>query len=249
MANTNEQDIICYESDKKLDSIDSSPNNYYKFQKNNITTKHLLLGQIKEKEQKYEQDQDNNSNNEVFSHIEKINANHLINDVDKLYKQHINNQRNIKIFNSKSMEEYYKMNKYIIDIESKNKIIGDYNINNTFENGNEEYQNDSKNENNKNSYENNESLNNYKRKNFNEKNNNKDLFQIEINQLINGGDKKFNDVNENEFNSLNNLKKIINLLKKIKINLSIVFTITKENFLTKIILQLKTNNLKTFLIV
>ncbi len=152
-------------------------------------------------------------------------------------------------FNSKSMEEYYKMNKYIIDIESKNKIIGDYNINNTFENGNEEYQNDSKNENNKNSYENNESLNNYKRKNFNEKNNNKDLFQIEINQLINGGDKKFNDVNENEFNSLNNLKKIINLLKKIKINLSIVFTITKENFLTKIILQLKTNNLKTFLIV
>ena len=166
IANTNEQDIIsrssqCYESDKKLDSIDSSPNNYYKFQKNNITTKHLLLGQIKEKEQKYEQDQDNNSNNEVFSHIEKINANHLINDVDKLYKQHINNQRNIKInelkkmnkikFNSKSMEEYYKMNKYIIDIESKNKIIGDYNINNTFENGNEEYQNDSKNENNKNS--------------------------------------------------------------------------------------------------
>ena len=82
-----------------------------------------------------------------------------------------------------------------------------------------------------------ESLNNYKRKNFNEKNNNKDLFQIEINQLINSDNKKFNDINENEFNSLNNLKKIINLLKKIKINLSIVFTITKENFLTKIILQ------------
>lgn len=250
MTNINEQDIISrssqgYELDKKYDSIDSSPNNHDKIQSNNSSIKYRLLGQIKEKEQKYEQDQEDNSNNEGFNKLEKINVNHLINDVDNLYKQHINNKKNnIKMdelkemnqinYNSKNMDEYYKMNQYNIDIESQNKIRGDFNTNNNFENSNsnEEYPiEENKNYNNKD-----ESLNNginleTKNENVDEQNNenNDGLFQIEVNELVNSDNNyinnsnneeelepKNNTMNNNEYNQENGIKinNDINNIKK-----------------------------------
>ena len=248
MTNINEQDIISrsslgYELDKKFDSIDDiSPNSRNKIQNNNSSIKYRLLGQIKEKDQKYEQDQENNSNNEGFNQLEKINVNHLINDVDKLNKQHIiNKKNNIKIdelkdmnqikYNSKNMDEYYKMNQYNIDIESQRKIRGDCNTNNNFENSNEEYPI----EENKNNSHKDEILNNYinletKNENMNEQNNenNDELFQIEVNDELDNSENnninnskkeelepKINTMNNNEYNQ-DNGNKINNGINNIK---------------------------------
>ena len=227
MTNTNEQDVISrsshgYELEKKFDSIENSPNNNNKQQNNNSSSKYQSLGQINEKEQKYEQDQDDNSNNKDFSQIDKINVNHLINNVDKLCKQHISNSKNsirkeeLKEMNkmkfvSKNMDKYDKMNQYNIDNESQNKIRGDYNTNNNFENSNEEYQIESKNDDNKIYNINNESLNNSnilqtKNQNLDEENkeNNDDILQIEVNDIVNSDNKNINKKDEDEYKPKNN---------------------------------------------
>ena len=237
MTNSNEQDVnsrssIGYEVEKKNENLESSSNKI-KSQKN-ITAKNSFLGKIQESEQKYEQDQDDNSNNEAFGEIEKISVNNLINDVDKLYKQNINNntnQNSEKIsqlkrvnqvnFKSKDMEEYIKMNHYNIDNESQKKIKGDRSSNNNFENSNEEYQIESQNEENKKlNNENNKSFNN--NKNYNEdkicqkfydgENVNDDIYKIEVNELINSENFIIDNNNSDKLKSRNknNNKYVLN---------------------------------------
>ena len=110
--NTNEQDLISrsshgyYELEKDYESFENQSNHLNKLQNNNSATKYPFLGRINEKEQKYEQEIDDNSNNEGFCEIEKINVNNLINDVDKLYKDKNNiNKNNNKVSELKRMNQ------------------------------------------------------------------------------------------------------------------------------------------------
>ena len=115
MTNTNEQDLISrsshgyYELEKNYESFENIYNNLNKLQKNNSATKSPFLRQINEKEQKYEQEIDDNSNNEGFCEIEKINVDDLMNDVDKLCKDKINknpnNHKNNKVRELKRMNQ------------------------------------------------------------------------------------------------------------------------------------------------
>ena len=215
MTNANEQDKIStssqeYGFERRYESIDSSPNLDNNYQSNNITTKNSILGQIKETEQKYEQDRDNNSYNQSFSEIEKISVNHLIKNVDKIYINSINNNndknninkcelKRMKQINLNNMEDSNKMNNYNINNEMQWKIGGDFNNENIyFENFDDNYNEEnktievrSKNKNNNNNKE-------IQNQNLDETNNVKiEFYKIDNNNMFN------NDSKNNEFKNPN----------------------------------------------
>ena len=213
MTNTNKQDIISsssygYGLEKKYDSIDSPSKVTNKFQKNDTATKVPYLEQIKEKDHKNVQEQEENSKNEGFYQTDIIDVNNLISDVDKIFNDNTDNNNNknknlselrrmnqIK-FESNKDEDYNKSNKYNIDEENIMKIKGDNNISNNFNNFDDVLQDENKNEElNKNMEISNQSIDNIKKENS-------EIFQVEINELINS---------ENQNNKINNKSTNINL--------------------------------------
>ena len=224
MTSINDQDKISTSSqgfgfEKKFESIDSSHNIENKYQRNNNTTKHSFLGQIKEKDQKYEQDQEENSNKEGFCEIEKISVNQLITDIDNIYKNQTNIGRNknknknntkksektdIKRVNQVNLkpqtkEEYNKMNHYNIDNDMQWKIKGDYSIDDKFD----VFENDNDKENNKgNRFEDikiqSNEITEGNENNKNTNNENIELYKIEINDIINNNNKNNDNKNIEE---------------------------------------------------
>ena len=205
MTNTNEQDKIStssYGFERRNESLDSS-SSVDNYQKNKIIINNSFLRQINEKEQKYEQDQDNNSYNHSFSENEKISVNHLINNVDKIFLNSINNNNvsnNIKkdeLKNSKqiipyNMENYNKMNHYNIESQMQWKIRGDINNDDiNFENFDDNYNEENKTIEEINNNINNKNLNNnnnteLQNKNLDDINNeNIEFYKIDINNMFN----------------------------------------------------------------
>ena len=133
MTNQNDIDVMSNSSrghgkDRRYDSLDNSPTDN-RFQKNTTNSRNPFLGQIVEKGQNEEdQDQDDNINNNRFSgeknHINNSNIKNNLNFNEFKKMNEINNNVDADLFN--------KMSNHIIDNESQRKVKGDYNTNNNF---------------------------------------------------------------------------------------------------------------------